>query len=194
MDGARLWNAVVVLGTPAAELLAAADSATFCLSKGLSCPVGSVVVGSVDFIGVPGVPARSRVAACARWGSCAAPGLVALSDGPEGMIERLAEDHANARYLAEGLAALDGIRGLDPERVRTNYVIFDVRPRSDGDAHTAREAFMAETESRGVAYIRYPGGRVRALTHYGIDRADIERSLAVTREALAVAGLTAVAV
>jgi threonine aldolase len=125
-------------------------------------------------------------------GVLAAPGLVALSDGPEGMIERLAEDHANARYLADGLAGLDGITELDPARVTTNYVVFGVRPRPGQSRREARAAVMAEVRQRGVAYIEYSDGRVRALTHYGIERADIERALRVTRASLAAAGLAAV--
>jgi len=124
-------------------------------------------------------------------GVLAAPGLVALSDGPEGMIERLAEDHANARLLADGLAEIDGIIDLDPARVRTNYVVFGVRPRPGQEQLDARGAFLAEMEQRSVAYIQYSHGRIRALTHYGIERADIERTLAATRESLAAAGLAA---
>ena len=119
---------------------------------------------------------------------------MALSDGPDGTIERLADDHANAQVLAQGLAGMDGIVGLDPADVTTNYLVFAVRARPGQDALEARDAFMAETEARGLAYIRYPGGRVRALTHYGIERGDIERALRITRAALAAAGLSAVAV
>ena len=110
------------------------------------------------------------------------------------MIERLADDHANARALADGLAALDGIVGLDPAEITTNYIVFGLRPRPGQDLLDAREAFMAETGSRGLAYIAYPRGRVRALTHYGIGRSDIERALDITRDALAAAGLSAIAV
>ena len=110
VDGARLFNAAVALGTSARELAAPADSVTFCLSKGLAAPIGSVVVGNREFI------ARARRArkllggGMRQVGVIAAAGLVALSDGPDGMIERLADDHANARRLARGLASMDGIR------------------------------------------------------------------------------------
>ncbi len=189
VDGARLWNAVVALDTTATTLLADADSATFCLSKGLSCPVGSVVVGSADFIRRARRARKIVGGGMRQVGVLAAPGLIALSDGPEGMIERLAEDHANAQSLAQGLAQLDGITGLDPERVTTNYIVFGVKPRADQEPLAARAAFMAEMRQRGVGYIEYSGGRVRALTHYGIERADIERALVVTRESLAATGL-----
>ena len=146
VDGARFFNAVVAFGIAPAALAGPADSVTFCLSKGLSCPVGSVVVGSREFIW-RAHRARKLVGGGMRQaGVIAAPGLVALRDGPSGMIERLAEDHANARRLAEGLADLDGIESpggiaqptegrLDPERARTNFVLFKVR----GD----RMAFLA---------------------------------------------------
>jgi threonine aldolase len=193
IDGARLFNAVVALGTSARELVAAADSATFCLSKGLACPVGSVVVGSRDFI-ARAHRARKLVGGAMRQaGIVAAAGLIALQDGPEGTIERLADDHANARALAEGLADMDGIVGLDPADVSTNYLVFGLRTRPGQDPLEARTAFMAETQSRGLSYIQYPGDRVRALTHYGIERADIARALDITRESLSAAGLSAIA-
>ena len=139
VDGARFFNAVVALGVPAAELAAPADTLTFCLSKGLSTPIGSVVVGSKAFI-ARARRARKLVGGGMRQvGVLAAAGLVALSDGPDGTIARLAEDHANARRLATGLAALDGVRSpggiaqpddgtgpLDPSRAVTDFVLFRV--------------------------------------------------------------------
>jgi len=192
VDGARLWNAVVALGEPAAALLADADSATFCLSKGLSCPIGSIVVGRAGFIG-RARRARKLVGGGMRQvGVLAAPGLVALSEGSDGMIARLAEDHDNARRLAEGLAGLDGIVDLDPARARTNTIFFALRPRPGQSEREARDAFMTETAGHGVAYVRYPGGLVRAMTHYGIGRADVERTLTLTQAALEAAGLAPV--
>lgn len=193
VDGARLFNSAVAQGTTAAALLAPADSATFCLSKGLACPVGSLVVGSADFI-AQAHRARKLVGGGMRQaGILAAAGLVALQDGPEGTVERLADDHAHARLLADGLAAMEGI-GLDPAMVTTNYIVFDLRPRAGRDPLSARAAFLDEARGRGVAYIAYGPGRVRALTHYGIERADIGRALNVTRAALAAAGLAPVTV
>jgi threonine aldolase len=188
VDGARVFDSAVAQGTTAAALLAAADSGTFCLSKGLACPVGSLVVGSRDFIG-RAHRARKLVGGGMRQaGIIAAAGLVALQDGPEGMIERLAEDHANARLLADGLAGMDGI-ALDPALVTTNYIVFDLRPPAGRDLASARAAFLDEALGRGVAFIAFGHGRVRALTHYGIERDDIERALVVTRASLAAAGL-----
>ena len=194
VDGARLWNSVVAQGTTARELLADADSASFCLSKGLGCPVGSVVVGRPEFIKRAHRGRKLVGGAMRQAGIVAAAGLVALGDGPDGMIERLSDDHDNARALAYGLAEMDGIVDLDPEAITTNYLVFGLRPRPGQDVLDAREAFMAETGSRGLAYIQYPAGRVRALTHYGIERSDIDRALEITRDALAAAGLSAVAV
>jgi threonine aldolase len=183
VDGARLFNASVALDVPAAELVRDADSATFCLSKGLACPVGSVVVGSADFI------ARARRArkvlggGMRQVGVLAAPGLIALRDGPAGMIERLAEDHANARRLAEGLAGLPGIEGRRPGTpfdlrvVRTNIVIFGLGPGR-------REPFLAALEGEGVAMIPFYGDTIRAVTHYGVDAADIDRTIEAARRAL----------
>ena len=192
VDGARLFNAAVALGTTARALLADADSATFCLSKGLACPIGSLVVGSLDHI------ARTRRArklvggGMRQVGVLAAPGLIALQNGPAGMIERLAEDHANARALAGGLAEMPGIVGLDPSRVRTNFVIFRVAPVGGGSALEARAAFLAELERRGVLMIPYSHGQVRALTHHGIERQDIDRALEAVTAALRAADLSPV--
>ncbi|TME80776.1 MAG: hypothetical protein E6I45_09760 [Chloroflexi bacterium] len=192
VDGARFFNAVVAFGIAPAALAGPADSVTFCLSKGLSCPVGSVVVGSREFIW-RAHRARKLVGGGMRQaGVIAAPGLVALRDGPSGMIERLAEDHANARRLAEGLADLDGIESpggiaqptegrLDPERARTNFVLFKVR----GD----RMAFLARLRERGILMIDYPHGQIRAVTHHGIDEADVDAAMRAARDALRESGI-----
>jgi threonine aldolase len=188
VDGARFWNAVVALGVSPTELSGPADSVSFCLSKGLACPVGSLLVGSRDFIW-RARRARKLVGGGMRQvGILAAAGLVALRDGPGGMIERLAEDHANARRLAEGLSGLDGIVSagdiaqpqpgpLDPGRVRTNFVMFKVR----GD----RAAFLAALRARGVLMVEYPHGQIRAATHHGISAADIDTTVGAVRAALA---------
>jgi threonine aldolase len=170
------------------DLSGPADSVTFCLSKGLGCPVGSVVVGPRDFIW-RARRARKLVGGGMRQaGILAAAGLIALRDGPEGMIERLAEDHANARRLAEGLAGMAGVRSpggiaqpepgrLDPGRVRTNFVVFKV----DRD----RATFLGALAARGVLMVEYPYGQIRAVTHYGIEADDIEATLDAAEAALA---------
>jgi threonine aldolase len=195
VDGARFWNAVVALGVRPTDLADPADTVTFCLSKGLGCPVGSVVVGTRDVIW-RARRARKLVGGGMRQaGILAAAGLVALSDGPDGMIDRLAEDHANARRLAEALSGMDGIVAaggtaqpttddrpgpLDPARVRTNFVLFRVA--------RDRAAFLAALRARSVEMVEYPHGQVRAVTHYGITAEDIEKTIAATRHALAETG------
>jgi threonine aldolase len=188
VDGARFWNAVVALGVRPTDLSGPADSVAFCLSKGLACPVGSVVVGSRDFIWRA---RRARKLVGGGWrqaGILAAAGLVALSDGPDGMIERLAEDHANARRLAEALADLDGVASpgfaaqpapgrLDPERVRTNFVLFRVE--------RDRAAFLEALRRHGVLMIDFPHGQIRAATHDGIRSDDIDTTILAVRAALA---------
>jgi threonine aldolase len=192
VDGARFWDAVVAQRVAPTELSGPADTVTFCLSKGLACPVGSVVVGTKDVIW-RARRARKMVGGGMRQaGVLAAAGLVALSDGPDGMIDRLAEDHANARRLAEALAGMDGVIApggsaqptdpdhpgpLDPTRVRTNFVLFRVE--------RDRAAFLVALRERGVEMVAYPHGQVRAVAHYGVTAADIETTIAATQAALA---------
>ncbi len=187
VDGARFWNAVVAQGVRPTDLAGPADSVSFCLSKGLACPIGSVVVGSRDFIWRARRGRKLVGGGMRQVGILAAAGLVALRDGPAGMIERLAEDHANARRLAEALADMDGVVSpganaqptpgrLDPDRVRTNFVLFKVA--------RDRSAFLAALKARGVVMVDYAHGQVRAVTHYGVTAADIETTIAATRAAL----------
>lgn len=196
IDGARLFNAAVALGVPARDLVPPGASATFCLSKSLACPVGSVVVGDGAFI-ARARRARKLVGGGMRQaGIIAAAGLVALQDGPAGMIDRLADDHEHARLLADALASMPGITRLDPERVRTNFVLFGVGASSWPDDAAGRRgvvdqraAFLRGLESRGVRMIEYPQGRIRAIPHYGVERADIETVIAATRATLADLGV-----
>jgi len=184
VDGARIFNAAVALNTPVSELLDAADSASFCLSKGLACPVGSLVVGSKELIW-RSRRARKMVGGGMRQvGILAAAGLIALRDGPAGMIERMADDHVNARRLAEGIANLPGVVGLDPARAKTNFVFFELaRPE-------LRMPFLDALQDEGVLMIDYPGGqRIRAVTHYGIETADVDAAISATHRALTTVGL-----
>jgi threonine aldolase len=191
IDGARFWNAVVAQrpsGVTARDLADPADTVTFCLSKGLGCPVGSVLVGRHDVI-ARARRARKLVGGGMRQvGVLAAAGLVALADGPAGMIDRLADDHANARRLAEALADMDGIESpggtaqpapgrLDPGRVATNFVLFKV----DRD----RAAFLAALRARNVLMVEYAHGQVRAVTHHDVSAEDIDATIRATRDALA---------
>jgi len=188
VDGARFWNSVIALGERPTDLAGPADSVTFCLSKGLACPVGSVVVGTRELIWKARRARKLLGGGMRQVGVLAAPGLIALRDGPAGMIERLADDHAHARRLAEALSEMAGIVSagdiaqpapgpLDPDRVTTNFVVFKV----EGD----RAAFIDALARRGVLVVAYPHGQVRAVTHYGVERAEIETTIGAFREALA---------
>ncbi len=190
VDGARLFNAVVALGVSARDLVKEAESATFCLSKGLATPIGSVVVGKRDFIWKARRARKLLGGGMRQVGILAAAGLVALSDGPEGTIKRLAEDHVNARTLATALAQMDGVISpghiaqpegdrLDPSRVVTNFVIFKL----EGDAKR-RAKFLDELEKRGVLMVSYSHGQIRAVTHYGVGEAEIQRVITASAEAL----------
>ena len=174
LDGARIFNAAVALGVPAAELASVADSVTFCLSKGLSCPVGSVVAGSAEFVARARRVRKMAGGGMRQAGVIAAAGLVAL----ETMVERLAEDHANAKRLAVGLAGLPGIE-VDPASCETN-IIYAGLP--DGRGRGLAEAL----KERGVL----ANGRsnwVRFVTHSGITAEDVDEALdgvaSVVREA-----------
>ncbi|MGQ9816227.1 MAG: GntG family PLP-dependent aldolase, partial [Candidatus Roseilinea sp.] len=174
VDGARLFNAAIALGVEARELVADADSVTFCLSKGLAAPVGSVICGRRDFI-AEARRARKVVGGGMRQaGVLAAAGIVALTQ----MVERLAEDHANARRLAEGLAEIPGIC-IDPARVRTNIVYFEVaRP-----GLTAAE-LVERVGAEGVGVLPLGPRLVRAVLNYHVSAEDVEYALAAFGKAL----------
>jgi len=174
LDGARLFNASVALGLPAAQLACHADSVSFCLSKGLSAPVGSLVCGTEEFVGRARRQRKLLGGGMRQAGIIAAAGIFAL----ETMVDRLAEDHGNARQLAEGLAQLPGIC-LDPTHIQTNIVIFDLAP----GAPTAPELLSA-LATRGVKMGSVSSRRVRAVTHYGIEADDVEMTLEVCEAAL----------
>ena len=191
VDGARLFNAIVALNVSAHDLVKDAESATFCLSKGLAAPIGSVVVGKKDFIFKARRARKLLGGGMRQVGILAAAGLVALSDGPEGTVKRLAEDHVNARVLAEALTGMKGVISpghnaqpegdhLDPNRVVTNFVIFKIE-----GGLKRREKFLNELEKRGVLMVAYTHGQIRAVTHYGVDEADIQKVIKASSEALA---------
>lgn len=166
LDGARLFNAAVALGVDVRELTRHVDSVQFCLSKGLAAPVGSMLCGDEAFIRRARRARKILGGGMRQAGVIAAAGIVAL----ETMIERLAEDHANARMLAEGLAGFARI-AIDLERVQTDIVIFELR---DG---SSTAGFLAALRERGVLMGGMGAGRIRAVTHYGIDAGDIEETL-----------------
>ena len=175
IDGARLFNAAVALGVPVSELARHGDTVTFCVSKGLGCPVGSVLCGPADVIASA---RRWRKMVGGGWreaGGLAAAGLYALDN----LVDRLAADHSHARTLAEGLAELPGVE-VDLERVQTNIVIFSVLER-------APEDFLSECRRRGLLGGAIGGDRVRFVTHLGIESQQIQHALAVCQEVLGAA-------
>ena len=174
MDGARVFNASVASGTPVRELAAQADSVTFCLSKGLGAPVGSVVVGTRAFIDRARRARKMFGGGTRQAGILAAAGLVALDT----MVDRLREDHANARLLAEGLAALPGVI-IDLQRVQTNIVIFSLR-RKDLDA----PGLIGKLADHGIKAFSVSQDSIRMVTHKDVDRAGVLRSLEVLRTIL----------
>ncbi len=173
LDGARIFNAAVALETDAATLAGYADSVSFCLSKGLSCPVGSLLCGGREFIEKAHRVRKMLGGGMRQAGIIAAAGIVAL----ERMIGRLAEDHLHARALAEGLGLVAGIN-VQPVPGRTNMVFFEV----DGDGATAQQ-FERELRERGVLVGRRGATTFRAVTHYGIDRPAIDRAVSAAAEA-----------
>ncbi len=174
LDGARIFNAALALGVEAKVLAAPADSVMFCLSKGLSCPVGSMLCGSAEFI-ERALPMRKMVGGGMRQaGVLAAAGIVAL----EQMVDRIQEDHDNARLLAEGIDAIPGLC-LDQESVRSNIVIFKLVAGS-----MTADQYRERLRDEGVWMSAIRSRRIRAVTHYGIERADIEYALQVMRSVL----------
>jgi threonine aldolase len=174
LDGARLFNACVASGVAAREVAAQADSVTFCLSKGLGAPVGSVVVGSQAFIDRARRARKMLGGGMRQAGIIAAAGIVAL----ETMVDRLREDHENARLLADGLVQLPGIK-IDPALVQTNIVIFGLG-RKDLDA----AGLVLKLAGQGVKCLDAGSNRIRMVTHKDVDRAGILHTLEVARTIL----------
>ena len=163
LDGARIFNAVVALGVPVIELTKGADSVGFCLSKGLSAPIGSLLCGNKDFIERARKKRKMLGGGMRQVGVIAAAGIVAL----ETMIDRLAEDHANARKLAEGLRRINSIT-VTQEKVPTNIVMFDLAPSLPVDR------FVAKLVSAGVKFTSRGGNSFRAVTNRMVNAVDIE--------------------
>jgi len=172
LDGARIFNAAIAVNADVKDLAACADTLSFCLSKGLGAPAGSILVGP-----------HAKIAEARRWrkmlgggmrqiGMLAAAGLYALDH----MVDRLAEDHANAKTLAEGLAEIKGIK-LDLWRVQTNLVIFEVNGISIA-------GFLDECSKRGLRADASGRTHVRFVTRYGIDAEDVQSALKVVSEVL----------
>ena len=167
VDGARIFNAAVYLETPVTELVRDADTVCFCLSKGLSAPVGSLLCGGGDTIEEASRWRKMLGGGMRQAGIIAAAGIVAL----ESMVERLAEDHANARRLALGLSKIPGV-SIDPDSFPTNLVFMEVA------SETSVEVARCLSE-RGIKVNPRGGGRWRMVTHYGITPDDIDYALDV---------------
>ncbi len=172
IDGARIFNAAVALDVSVAALTASADSVGFCLSKGLGAPIGSVLCGSAEFIARARKMRKMVGGGMRQAGVIAAAGIYAL----EHMVDRLADDHEHAKALARGLCKLPMV-DLDPDGIDTNIVIVGVRGDWMGFARSMKDAGVLST-------VTAPG-RLRMVTHYGIERADIDEALARVQHAAA---------
>lgn len=175
LDGARIFNASTAVGLPVAELTKNFDSVTFCLSKGLGAPVGSLLVGSKEFIEEARVVRKMLGGGMRQAGILAAAGLIALEEGPQ----RLPIDHANASFLAQELAQIPGIQ-IDPAKVVSNILFFDV----SGTGLAAHEV-SKRLAARGVLANASSAKLIRMVTHLDVDRAGCERALKALREVVA---------
>jgi threonine aldolase len=164
LDGARIFNAAVALGVPARELTAPADTVDFCLSKGLSAPVGSLFCGTEKVVERARKWRKMLGGGMRQAGVIAAAGIVAV----EKMVDRLAEDHANAKKLVEGLARIPGF-SVRPEKAQTNIVNFEFPPKVDD--------FVIKIGERGVKFLSRGGRSVRAVTNRMVGAEDIEEAL-----------------
>jgi threonine aldolase len=175
LDGARVFNAATCLNEPVAAMTRKFDSVQFCLSKGLGAPVGSMIVGSREFV-ERCRPIRKMLGGGMRQaGVLAAAGILALEEGPK----RLQVDHDNARVLAEKLSTIPGI-GLDPSKVRTNIVIFSVKPSGLTSAQ-----FLEKCAARGLQAVAVDADRVRMVTHLDVSRDDIDKAAGVVASVVA---------
>jgi threonine aldolase len=175
LDGARVFNASVALGESVARISSKVDSVMFCLSKGLGAPVGSLVVGSQEFVDKARVYRKMFGGGMRQAGVLAAAGLIALEKSPA----RLHIDHENCKLLAEAVGSMPGLR-LDPRKVRTNIVIFDCSPTGK----TAVE-FCDALAEHGILAQDTAVHSVRFVTHCDVDRAGIDRAILALREVVA---------
>ncbi len=172
MDGARIFNAAIAQNLDVRELTRHVDSLMFCLSKGLSAPVGSLVVGSREFVDRARRCRKMLGGGMRQAGIIAAPGIIAI----EKMVDRLKDDHENAKLLARGLSKVEGI-SLDLDRVQTNIVPYDV-----SDLRINANEWTAKMRDFGVKAGAVQAGRVRMVTHRGIEKEDIEYALEVAEK------------
>jgi threonine aldolase len=168
LDGARIFNAAVALRVDVKKFTEHVDNLMFCLSKSLCCPVGSVVVGSTEFIEKARKLRKVLGGGMRQAGIIAAPGIVAL----EKMIDRLEEDHRNARRLAEGIAKIEGIK-INLSTIKTNMIYFDICELGLSD-----EVFLLKLREEGVLALMIARGKVRMVTHRGIEKDQVEKTIA----------------
>lgn len=172
LDGARLWNVAIATGKSEQELAVPFDSVSCCLSKGLGCPVGSLILGSEEFI-EKAHRARKRFGGGMRQaGILAAAGLYALDNHRE----RLAEDHLNARRIAEAIAELKSFR-IDLDSVQTNIILFDASPRMGTDV-------VEKLKAEGLLVTNF-GSWVRMVCHLDVDNAAVDQAIAIIRKTFA---------
>ena len=167
MDGARIFNASVALNVDVRQLTKYVDNLMFCLSKSLSCPVGSVVVGSIEFIRKARKLRKILGGGMRQAGIIAAPGIVAL----EKMINRLKEDHENASYLAQEISKLKGI-SVELDRVQTNIVMFKIDNLVISD-----KKFISKLRERNILALGLDRNRIRMVTHRGINKEHIDKTI-----------------
>jgi threonine aldolase len=172
VDGARIFNAAVSLNTSVKELVSVANSISFCLSKGLSAPVGSLVCGSQEFIAKARRIRKSLGGGMRQAGIIGAAGLEALDT----MIERLKDDHENARKLAEGIQNIAGLF-LNLNNIHTNIVYFEMKTDNG-------KTFVERMAGNGVLFFQISPGIFRMVTHYGITSEDIDRVLKLLKDEL----------
>jgi len=175
LDGARVFNAAIALRVDVTELTCHADSVSFCLSKGLSSPVGSLICGSSQFIAEARRNRKVLGGGMRQSGIIAAAGITAL----EQMVDRLTEDHENAKRLAEGIARIPGL-SIDLGKIHTNIVYFDM-----ADEQFDAETLVKQLADRGIKILQVAPRRIRAVTHYGISSEDIDLALAAMIEVIA---------
>ena len=172
MDGARVFNAATALGQPVSEITRNVDSVMFCLSKGLGAPVGSMLVGSREFIKKARMVRKSLGGGMRQAGILAAAGLIALEQGPQ----RLHEDHANARFVAEKLAHIRGIK-IDAANVQTNILVFDITATGMTTAEFSRRLAEKNVLANGIN-----PELMRFVTHLDVDRAACEHAVRVIEQ------------
>jgi len=167
MDGARIFNAAVALGIDPSKLTCHVDSLIFCLSKGLSAPIGTLVCGSDDFIAEARRARKILGGGMRQCGIISAAGIVSLEE----MADRIEEDHEHARRLAAGISEIPGL-SIEQERVTTNILYFSLE-----ENRLSAEDLLARCDQSGVKFLPTGNSRFRMVTHYGITQSDIETTL-----------------